>query len=327
MTTDEKPLLEVRRLCKFYPLHSRGLRRRVVGHVKATNEVSFDLRRNETLGLVGESGCGKTTTARSILRAIDPTSGSAVFRVGGREWDLAKLAPRELTAIRPHVQMIFQDPFSSLNPRLTVGEIVREPLDIHGLGTRAEREKKVDEILEQVGLKPDHKPRYPHAFSGGQRQRIGIARALILRPALVVADEAVSALDVSVQAQVINLLADLKTEFNLAMIFVAHDLSVVRHICDRVAVMYLGRIVELAPTEALFSAPRHPYTRLLLGAVPSPDPDVKLSFTSGEVADAAKPPAGCAFHPRCDRCAAGCREQPPELREVGPGHFVACDQL
>jgi ABC-type oligopeptide transport system ATPase subunit len=273
----EKPLLQVRNLKKYFPVYSKGVVRKQVGDVKAVDDVSFDLQPGETLGLVGESGCGKTTTARSILRAIQPTSGQVLFqsKVLG-EVDLATLPEKELKVLRTEMQMIFQDPFSSLNPRMTVGDIVAEPLVIHKIGTRAERKDKVAAILEKVGLSAVHMQRYPHAFSGGQRQRIGIARALILNPSLIVADEAVSALDVSVQAQVINLLQDLQEEFKLTYIFVAHDLSVVRHICNRVAVMYLGKIVELEETQKLFSNPRHAYTKVLLSAIPSPDPDVKL---------------------------------------------------
>jgi ABC-type oligopeptide transport system ATPase subunit len=273
----ESPLLQVRNLKKYFPVYSKGVVRKQVGDVKAVDDVSFDLKPGETLGLVGESGCGKTTTARSILRAIQPTSGQVLFRSKAfGEVDLASLPERQLKVLRTEMQMIFQDPFSSLNPRMTVGDIVAEPLVIHKIGTRAERKDKVAAILEKVGLSAVHMQRYPHAFSGGQRQRIGIARALILNPSLIVADEAVSALDVSVQAQVINLLQDLQEEFKLTYIFVAHDLSVVRHICNRVAVMYLGKIVELEETEKLFSRPQHAYTKVLLSAIPSPDPDVKL---------------------------------------------------
>jgi ABC-type oligopeptide transport system ATPase subunit len=273
----EKPLLQVRNLKKYFPVYSKGVVRKQVGDVKAVDDVSFDLRPGETLGLVGESGCGKTTTARSILRAIQPTSGQVLFQSKALgEVDLATLSDKDLKVLRTEMQMIFQDPFSSLNPRMTVGDIVAEPLVIHKIGTRAERKDKVAAILEKVGLSAVHMQRYPHAFSGGQRQRIGIARALILNPSLIVADEAVSALDVSVQAQVINLLQDLQEEFQLTYIFVAHDLSVVRHICNRVAVMYLGKIVELEETEKLFSDPQHAYTKVLLSAIPSPDPDVKL---------------------------------------------------
>ena len=321
----ELPLLQVRRLCKFFPVLSKGFFRQRIGTVRAADDVSFDLQAGETLGLVGESGCGKTTTARTILRALRPTSGQVLFRADGRQVDLAALGERELKPLRTRMQMIFQDPFSSLNPRMTVQGIVGEPLTIHRLARRSERTDRVVEMLRTVGLKPEHLKRYPHEFSGGQRQRIGIARALIMRPALVVADEAVSALDVSVQAQVINLLADLQHELKLTYLFVAHDLSVVRHIADRVAVMYAGRIVELAPTEALFDEPRHPYTRALLAAVPHPDPDVKMSFPlPGEVADPARLPPGCSFHPRCPSRFGPCDKLRPELAEAPDGRCVAC---
>ncbi len=324
------PLLAVRDLCKYFPIRSQGLIRRRIGDVKAVDHVSFDLRRNETLGLVGESGCGKSTTVRTILRALDFTSGHAYFdpEGDGRYIDFGELTARELVPLRRAAQMIFQDPFSSLNPRMTVGGIVAEPLVIHGLARGKALEKRVDEILVKVGLRPEYKTRYPHAFSGGQRQRIGIARALVMNPKFVVADEAVSALDVSVQAQVINLLDDLKREMGLSYIFVAHDLGVVRHICDRVAVMYAGRIVELAPTEELFERPLHPYTRLLLGSAPIPAPDRRtLPPNLGEVADAGNLPAGCAFAPRCLHATAACRAERPELRPAGPDHLSACPRM
>ena len=299
--------------------------RRQVGLVKAVDDVSFDLQPGETLGLVGESGCGKTTTGRTILRALDPTAGEVLFRVGGQALNLARLTPRELKPLRTKMQMIFQDPFASLNPRMTVGDIVGEPLAIHKLASGSEREDRVVEMLQKVGLMPEHRTRYPHAFSGGQRQRVGIARALIMQPSLVVCDEAVSALDVSVQAQVINLLQDLQQELGLTYIFIAHDLSVVKHICDRVAVMYVGRIVELAETASLFQQPKHPYTRALLAAVPNPDPDVALDATlRGEVADPGNPPLGCRFHPRCGECMEQCREQVPPRTELSGSHRVWC---
>lgn len=323
-----EPILRVRDLCKFFPIRSKGFFSRKVAQVKAVNHVSFDLMPGETLGLVGESGSGKTTTARALLRAFAPTSGEVIFRVNGQAVDLAKLADRELKPLRQEMQMIFQDPYSSLNPRMTVGDIVGEPLMLHKLAHGAELKRRVEEALVRVGLKPEHRARYPHAFSGGQRQRIGIARALIMNPSLVVADEAVSALDVSVQAQVINLLEDLQKELKLTYIFVAHDLSVIRHICNRVAVMYGGKIVELAETEALFENPRHPYTRALISAIPYPDPDVKLAFdVAGEAADPSDLPAGCSFHPRCLHAKAGLcdvRGQAPALREILPGRFVSC---
>jgi oligopeptide/dipeptide ABC transporter ATP-binding protein len=314
------PLLRVRGLCKHFPVMGRGLLRRQTGVIRAVDDVSFDLRRGETLGLVGESGSGKTTCARAILRALTPTAGSVRFASRGGEVDLAALPERALTPLRQEMQMIFQDPFSSLNPRMTVGDIVAEPLRIHRLATGAELEERVVDMLRRVGLRPEHRQRYPHAFSGGQRQRIGIARALVMRPSFVVADEAVSALDVSVQAQVLNLLKDLQQEFGLTYLFVAHNLGVVRQLCDRVAVMYAGRIVELAPTAELFANPRHPYTRMLLSAEPHPDPDIPMSFEStGEVADAARLPAGCAFHPRCPRRFEPCDRERPALLPAGEG--------
>ncbi|MDB6170273.1 MAG: hypothetical protein JWM88_3137 [Verrucomicrobia bacterium] len=277
------PLLSVRGLTKHFPGLSRGLRPRTMPVVKAVDDVSFDLAAGETLGLVGESGSGKTTAARCILRALDPTAGEILFRLpDGRTVDLAALSDRELKPVRPHAQMVFQDPFSSLNPRMTVGAIVGEPLVIHRLARGGELQDRVAEVLRRVGLKPEHGARYPHAFSGGQRQRIGIARALVMRPSLMVCDEATSALDVSVQAQVLDLLLELQAEFRLTYLFVAHNLDVVRNFCGRVAVMRRGRIVELAPTAEIFSAPRHPYTRILLSAVPSPDPDVPMNFRVAE---------------------------------------------
>ncbi len=319
------PLLEVRNLCKHFPVFSQGFVKRQIGLVRATDDVSFDLYPGETLGLVGESGSGKTTTGRAILRAIRPTSGSVRFHFPDGTVDAATLSEHELKPLRTRMQMIFQDPFSSLNPRMTVKDIVAEPLVIHRLARGGELDDRVDDMLLRVGLKPEHRNRYPHAFSGGQRQRIGIARALIMRPSFVVADEAVSALDVSVQAQVINLLHDLQQELGLTYLFIAHDLSVVRHICDRVAVMYAGRIVELAPSEELFTEPRHPYTRALLAAVPNPDPDVRMaSELSGEVADPGNLPSGCAFHPRCPACFAPCSEKRPLLKDAGNGRWLAC---
>jgi len=321
----ETPLLQVRRLSKHFPIMSRGFFRKETGKVKAVDEVSFDLRKGETLGLVGESGSGKTTCARTILRALRPTGGEVRFLSRQGVVDLASLSDAALKPLRQEMQMIFQDPYSSLNPRMTVGEIVAEPLVIHRVASRSEREDRVVAMLRKVGLKPEHRQRYPHAFSGGQRQRIGIARALILHPSFVVADEAVSALDVSVQAQVINLLEDLQEELGLTYLFVAHDLSVVRHICDRVAVMYAGRVVELADTEALFESPRHPYTRALLSAVPDIDPDVPMKFgMEGEVADAGRLPPGCSFHPRCPDCLECCRSERPEWRGWAEETGVEC---
>jgi oligopeptide/dipeptide ABC transporter ATP-binding protein len=326
-TTTQQPLLQVRGLRKFFPIYSRGMVKRHIADVKAVNDVSFDLMPGETLGLVGESGCGKTTTARTVLRALRPTGGRVLFRTAADATvDLASLPEKELKPLRTQMQMIFQDPFSSLNPRMTIESIVGEPLIIHGMARGRELTDRVADMLHNVGLKTEHLQRYPHEFSGGQRQRIGIARALIMHPRFVVCDEAVSALDVSVQAQVINLLAELQEKLRLTYIFVAHDLSVVRHISDRVAVMYAGRIVELAPTERIFESPRHPYTKALISAVPQPDPDVRMTFSlSGEVANPARLPPGCAFHPRCPLCSPQCRERVPDLITGPDGTLVACD--
>lgn len=325
-TPQEKPILSVRGLCKYFPIRSKGFFRKTVRVVKAADEIDFDLMRGETLGLVGESGCGKTTTGRCILRALAPTRGQVLFRRnGGDPVDLARLESKQLKPLRTEMQMIFQDPYSSLNPRMTVGSIVEEPLRIHGIGSKAERVERVMDMLEKVGLQPEHRTRYPHAFSGGQRQRIGIARALIMNPQLVVCDEAVSALDVSVQAQVINLLQDLQKELGLTYIFIAHDLSVVKHISDRIAVMYAGRIVELASTDRLFEKPLHPYTETLLSAVPQPDPDQPMNMqVSGEVADPGNLPPGCAFNPRCPVRIDRCQKDTPALREVEDGHWASC---
>jgi peptide/nickel transport system ATP-binding protein len=324
--TNGTPLLEVRGLRKFYPIQ-KGFLRRVVGHVRAVDDVTFRVDEGETLSLVGESGCGKTTTARCILRAVAPTAGEVRFRTGeGAVVDVATLPKARLRPLRRQMQMIFQDPFSSLNPRRTLLDIVAEPLVANGVGTRRERIERVAELLRLVGLRPEYMRRYPHAFSGGQRQRVGIARALALNPRLVVADEPVSALDVSVQAQILNLMLDLQDQLRLTYLFVAHDLSVVKHVSDRVAVMYVGRIVETAPTEALFATPRHPYTEALLSAVPKPDPRLRAQRIAleGEVADAANPPSGCYFHPRCPYAVEACRTQIPTLEEVAPGHRVSC---
>jgi peptide/nickel transport system ATP-binding protein len=278
-----EPLLSVRGLTKHFPVYGGGFRRKIIGVIKAVENMSFDLAPGESLGLVGESGSGKTTAARCLLRALDPTAGEVRFRLpDGRTVDLATLSERELKPVRQHAQMVFQDPFSSLNPRMNVRDIVGEPLVIHGLAAGAELDNRVSEVLRRVGLLPEHRTRYPHAFSGGQRQRIAIARALIMRPSLIVCDEATSALDMSVQAQVLDLLKELQREFQLTYLFVAHNLDVVRNFCDRVAVMRKGRIVELATAQQIFAAPQHPYTKILLSAVPSPDPDVRMNFNVGE---------------------------------------------
>ncbi len=320
-----EPLLSVRGLCKYFPVHRQGLLRRKTRYVRAVDDVSFDVAPGETLGLVGESGSGKTTTGRAILRAIEPTRGTVLLAHGGERLDVATLGRKELKGLRTRMQMIFQDPFSSLNPRMTVEDIVGEPLVIHRLAKGRVLRDRVGAMLEKVGLKPEHRSRYPHAFSGGQRQRIGIARALIMNPAFLVADEPVSALDVSVQAQVVNLLQKLQRELGLTYLFIAHDLSVVRHICDRIAVMYAGKIVEIAPTEKLFNRPCHPYTRALLASVPNPDPDVAMpEVIHGEVADPGNLPAGCSFHPRCPHATDVCRQEAPVLRPMGEGCQVRC---
>jgi len=319
-------LLDVRNLQKFFPIR-RGFLQKTVGAVRAVDDVSFQIKQGETLALVGESGCGKTTTSRCVLRAIEPTACEILFITNnGSVVDVAKLPHKNLRPLRRQMQMIFQDPFSSLNPRMTLLDIVGEPMLVNGVRSRQERIDRVEQLLKLVGLRPEYMRRFPHAFSGGQRQRIGIARALALHPSLVVADEPVSALDVSVQAQILNLLLDLQNELGLTYLFVAHDLSVVKHISDRVAVMYVGQMVELTDRDTIFAAPKHPYTSALLSAVPRPDPRNRATRITllGEVANPAAPPSGCYFHPRCQFAIDRCKTENPEWRQYKAGHWVRC---
>ncbi len=327
----DSKLLEVKGLKKYFPIQ-KGLLRKTVGNVKAVDDVSFYVLEGETLGLVGESGCGKSTAGRSIIRLYEPTAGQVLFKsralgTNGEQKlvNLLDLKPEEMKLVRREISMVFQDPINSLNPRMTVSDIVAEPLTIHGL-VGPETEAIVVRLLERVGLRPDHLRRYPHEFSGGQRQRIGIARALSLNPSLVICDEPVSALDVSIQAQTLNLLQDLQQDFNLSYIFVAHDLSVVQHISDRIAVMYVGKVAEIADAEELYSHPLHPYTEALLSSVPKADPLYKSDriVMQGDVADPSNPPSGCYFHPRCRYAQDVCKQVTPEFRELKPGHWVAC---
>lgn len=329
---EDNVLMEVKGLKKYFPIQ-KGLLRRTVGNVKAVDDVNFYVREGETLGLVGESGCGKSTAGRSIIRLYEPTAGQIFFKSRALGTDgkakvvnLLDLKPEEMKLVRKEISMVFQDPINSLNPRMTVSDIVAEPMVIHGLDNGAETEEIIIRLLERVGLRPDHLRRYPHEFSGGQRQRIGIARALSLNPRLVICDEPVSALDVSIQAQTLNLLQDLQKDFNLSYIFVAHDLSVVEHISDRVAVMYVGKVAEIADAQELYEHPLHPYTEALLSAVPKPDPLYKSDriVMQGDVADPSNPPSGCYFHPRCRYAQEVCRLKTPEFRELKPDHFVAC---
>lgn len=314
-------LVEVKNLVKYFPVRA-GLLQRVVAHVQAVDNVSFAVRKGETLGLVGESGCGKTTVGRSMLRLIEPTSGEVSF--DGR--NMLELRGNELKAIRRDMQIIFQDPYASLDPRVPIGESIMEGLHIHKIGTPKERFEIMIETLKKVGLEDYHARRYPHEFSGGQRQRIGIARALALRPKFIICDEPVSALDVSIQSQVLNILKDLQKEFGLTYLFIAHNLSVVEHISDRVSVMYLGKMVELTGRDELFKNPLHPYTRALMSAIPIPDPHLKRErvILKGDVPSPLNPPSGCRFHPRCPIAEEICSQQEPEFREVGPDHWVAC---
>ena len=324
--TPENVLLEVKDLKKYFPIR-KGFFKSLAGYVKAVDGVNFFIREGETMGLVGESGCGKTTTGRVVLRAYEPTAGEVWFKDKnlGRV-NVPDLDKQELKGLRQNMQMIFQDPYSSLNPRMTLLQIVGEPLLVNGVSKGAELKDRVAELLRVVGLRPEYMIRYPHAFSGGQRQRIGIARALALNPQLIVCDEPVSALDVSVQAQVLNLLQDLQQEYDLTYLFVAHDLSVVEHISYRVSVMYVGKLVEMAATEELFGNPLHPYTEALMSAVPKPDPRYQAEriILEGDVADPANPPSGCYFHPRCRYATEQCAREEPQLRELQPDHYVSC---
>ncbi|RIK40501.1 MAG: peptide ABC transporter ATP-binding protein [Chloroflexi bacterium] len=326
MTENSQPILEVRNLQQHFPI-TRGLLRRIVGHVKAVDGVSFTVPAGKTLGLVGESGCGKTSTGHCIMGGVRPTGGEIIFhdpQLGPT--DLVKADRATLRQVRRNMQMVFQDPNSSLNPRMTVLEIVGEPLIVNNVARGKAVEERVARLLRLVGLSPDYMRRFPHAFSGGQRQRIVIARALALNPHFIVADEPISALDVSIQAQTLNLLQDLQEQLHLSYLFISHDLSVVEHVSDRVAVMYVGKIVEMATTSDLFHHPQHPYTEALLSGVPRPDPDAekrRITLT-GEVANPAHPPSGCYFHPRCRYAEQRCKEETPTLREVGPGHLAAC---
>ncbi|HEC61254.1 MAG TPA: ATP-binding cassette domain-containing protein [bacterium] len=329
VSSNGAPLLELKNLKMHFPITTRGLLHKVVGHVKAVDDVSLTIRAGETFALVGESGCGKTTLGRCIIRIYDPTAGAIHFvQEDGTVVDLATVRGRSLKPYRRAIRLIFQDPYSSLNPRRKVLQIIGEPLIRYNIASGSELEDRVADLLRKVGLRPEYILRYPHAFSGGERQRIGIARALALQPRLVIADEAVSALDVSVQAQILNLLQDLQAEFNLTYLFIAHDLSVVEHIGDRVAVMYVGKLVELGSRGQIFTGPKHPYTEALMSAVPKPDPRLRDAGArirlEGEVADPANPPSGCYFHPRCRYSQDRCKVEEPVLRDLGQEHLAAC---
>jgi peptide/nickel transport system ATP-binding protein len=324
---DENVVLDVRNLKKYFPIE-RGFLRRNVGVVRAVDDVSFTIRQGETVSLVGESGCGKTTTSRCIVRAMAPTGGEILYRTHeGKVVDLAKMSMDEIRPLRRGIQMVFQDPFSSLNPRMTIFDIISEPLRVNNIGNRGEREDRVADLLRRVGLRPEYMQRFPHAFSGGQRQRIGIARALAASPRLIVADEPVSALDVSVQAQVLNLMMDLQDEMGLTYLFVSHDLSVVNQISSLVLVMYVGRVVEVGPPQALFKHPKHPYTSALIASLPKVslfEQSGDRPIPKGEVASPANPPSGCYFHPRCPFAIDVCRQVTPPLEEITPGQYAAC---
>jgi oligopeptide/dipeptide ABC transporter ATP-binding protein len=326
MQNGNKTILEVKNLKKYFPIR-KGLLQQTVGYVRAVDDVSFTIHENEVLGLVGESGCGKTTVGRTILRLYNPTEGEIWFRAAdGRRVDIANIEQKDMKPLRQEMRMIFQDPFSSLNPRLTVKDIISEPLIIHKVARRREAEDRVAELMQSVGLDPAYMRRYPHEFSGGQRQRIGLARTLSLSPRLIIADEPVSALDVSVQAQVLNLLQELQARLGLTLLFVAHDLSVVEHVSDRIAVMYVGKLVEVAETTELLRNPLHPYAEALISAVPPADPAIRLDriILEGDVPSPANPPSGCVFHPRCKYAQALCTKEEPTLREVKPGRFASC---
>ena len=325
-TESSKNILEVNNLRVHFPITS-GFLRKTTGHVKAVDDVSFSVLEGETLGIVGESGCGKTTTGRAIMRAVDPTSGDVMFQKrDGDVVNVANLPASELKDVREEMQIVFQDPFASLNPRMTVFDIVADPLRVNNIASGQELEDTVSQLLRTVGLAPELSRRYPHAFSGGQRQRIGFARSLIMNPRLVIADEPVSALDVSVQAQILNLMQDLQSDLGLTYVFISHDLSVVQYICHRVAVMYVGKIVELAPTEKLFTEPKHPYSQALLDAIPLANPNVESGnrVLEGEVADPSNPPSGCYFHPRCPFAEEKCKTEDPPFKAVGDGRFAKC---